>query len=242
MRIVLRLIAGVPLLPVIATLVFVLQFWRRGGMLPLVSTGPFGLLTALGWLITLVVGPPAVVLLWRKNDAGRRASIMFWGSICLYYLLGLAFFRTPATRYGSTFLCIIVSMVPLALLVSPQAKIACRSRTMPLDIPRQKWPSMADGVLLIHFGRMPRVRARCLIWRFAIKIFGDNRQFQIPSIVGSQYRAHVQLRSNSFADLLWMGLEGDPFAVNEAKLIHQCQPALPNGTSTIQPDTAQGEL
>jgi hypothetical protein len=136
MRIVLRLIAALTLLSVTATLVFVIGVWRRGGMVPLLSTGSFGLLTALGWLITLIVGPPAVVLLWRQNDAGRRASVVFWGSICLYYLLGLAFFRTPATRYGSTVLCIIGGMVPLALLVSSQAKIACRSRTMPLDIPR----------------------------------------------------------------------------------------------------------
>jgi hypothetical protein len=136
MRIILRLIAAVTLLSVIATLVFVLAFWRRGGMLPLVSTGPFGLLTALGWLITLVVGPPAVVLLWKQNNAGRIASIIFWASICLYYVLGLAFFRTPATRYGSVFLCIMGSMIPLALLVSRQAKIACKSRTMPPYIPR----------------------------------------------------------------------------------------------------------
>jgi hypothetical protein len=55
-------------------------------------------------------------------------------------------------------------------------------------------------MLLIHFARMPRLSASCLIRRFAIRIFGDNRQFQIPSIVGSQYRAQVQLRSNSSAD------------------------------------------
>jgi hypothetical protein len=105
-------------------------------MSPLISTGAFGLLTALGWLITLVVGPPAVVLLWRQRDAGRRASIAFWGSICVYYLLGLTFFRTPATQYGYTFLYIICSMVPLALLISPRAKMACRSPTMPSNILR----------------------------------------------------------------------------------------------------------
>jgi hypothetical protein len=136
MRIVLRLIAVVTLLSVIATLMLVLGFWQRGGILPLVRTGPFGLLTAIGWLITLVVGPPAVVLLWRRNDAGRRASIIFWGSICVYYLLCLAFFRTPHTLYGSMSLCILGSMVLLALLVSPQAQLACISRTMPSGTPR----------------------------------------------------------------------------------------------------------
>lgn len=127
MRIVLRLIAVWTLLTVLATLALVLGFWLRGAILPLFHSGPFGLLTALGWFITLVVGPPAAALLWRQSDAGRVASIGLWGSICLYYLLGLLFFRTPATRYGYAFVCIIGSMVPVVLLVSPQAKSACRS-------------------------------------------------------------------------------------------------------------------
>jgi uncharacterized membrane protein YeaQ/YmgE (transglycosylase-associated protein family) len=127
MRILLRLIAVWTLLTVFETLALVLGFWLRGAILLLFHSGPFGLLTALGWSITLVVGPPAVILLWRRRDAGRVASIGLWGSICLYYLLGVLFFRTPATRYGYTFASIIGSMVLVVLMASPQAKGACRS-------------------------------------------------------------------------------------------------------------------
>jgi hypothetical protein len=38
------------------------------------------------------------------------------------------------------------------------------------------------------------------------------------------------------------GLKANPFAVSEAKFVHECKPALPNGIGTIQPNTAQGEL
>ena len=128
MRIVLRLLAAWTFFSVFKTLVFVVGIWKRGGIAWLVGTSPFTHLTALGWLITLVIGPPAVVLLWRQREAGRRASIVFWGSICLYYLLGLTFFRTSGTRYGYTFFSIFCSLILLALLFSPKAKTACRPR------------------------------------------------------------------------------------------------------------------
>jgi hypothetical protein len=76
MRILLRLIAGFTFLSVIGTILFVIGTWLRGGMVSLVHSGAFGVLTIAGWLITLVVGPPAAVLLWKQNDAGRIASII----------------------------------------------------------------------------------------------------------------------------------------------------------------------
>jgi hypothetical protein len=128
MRIVLRLLAAWTFFSVMKTLVFVVAIWRRGGIPWLVGTSLFTHLTALGWLITLVIGPPAVVLLWKQREAGRRASIVFWGSICLYYLLGLTLFRTSGTRYGYTVFSIFCSLIALALLFSPRAKTACRPR------------------------------------------------------------------------------------------------------------------
>jgi hypothetical protein len=128
MRIVLRLLAAWTFFSVAKTLVFVVGIWGKGGISWLVGTSLFSHMTALGWLITLVIGPPAAVLLWRQREAGRRASIVFWGSICLYYLLGLTFFRTSGTRYGYTFFGIVCSLIALALLFSAQAKYACRPR------------------------------------------------------------------------------------------------------------------
>jgi hypothetical protein len=69
-------------------------------MVSLAHSGAFGILTIAGWLITLVVGPPAAVLLWKQNDAGRIASIIVWGSICLYYLLSAALFWNSSMLYG----------------------------------------------------------------------------------------------------------------------------------------------
>lgn len=138
MRIVLRLLAAWTFFSVFATLVFVVRVWKRGGISWVVGTSLFEHLTALGWLITLVIGPPAVVLLWSQREAGRRASLVFWGSICVYYLLGLTFFRTPGTQYGYTFFNIFCSLIPLALLVSPQAKTACGPRKMQPAIPGQE--------------------------------------------------------------------------------------------------------
>jgi hypothetical protein len=133
MRILLRLLAVWTLLSVLATLLFVARVWKMGGIAWVLGTSPFAYLTALGWLITLAVGPPAVILLWRQREAGRRACIAFWGTICLYYLLSLTFFSSQSTQYGFTAASIFWSVVPVALLVSPQAKIACGSRKRPPD-------------------------------------------------------------------------------------------------------------
>jgi hypothetical protein len=38
-----------------------------------VGTSPFEHLSALGWLIALVIGPPAVVLLWRQSTRSMSA-------------------------------------------------------------------------------------------------------------------------------------------------------------------------
>ena len=77
MRILFRLVAGFTFLSVIGTLVLVIVIWQRGGMLYLAHSGPFGILTLGGWVITLVIGPPAVVLLWKQKDAGILLRLLF---------------------------------------------------------------------------------------------------------------------------------------------------------------------
>jgi hypothetical protein len=81
MRFLLRLIAGLTLVSFIGTVGLVIRFCQRGGVLPLIHAGSFGVITVVGWPITLVVGPPAVVLLWKLRDVGRVASVLFWGNI-----------------------------------------------------------------------------------------------------------------------------------------------------------------
>jgi hypothetical protein len=135
MRILLRLIAGFTFLSVVGTLILVIRIWHWGGMLSLVRSGSFGILTIAGWVITLVVGPPAVVLLWKQNDAGRIAAIIVWGSICLYYLLFAVLFRNPNMLYGQITFDIVGSAVLVVVLLSSRARLACQAQPLPIDPP-----------------------------------------------------------------------------------------------------------
>jgi hypothetical protein len=96
--------------------------------------------------------------LWRQRETGRRASIVFWGSICLYYLLGLTFFRTSGTRYGYTFLAIFCSLIALALLFSARQRPHVGLESQRPD------PFPPNGVLgkfrVLHAGpgRLPKTR------------------------------------------------------------------------------------
>jgi hypothetical protein len=135
MRILLRLIAGFTLLSVIGTLVLVIGIWQRGGMLSLAHLGSFGILTVAGWVITLVVGPPAAVLLWKQNDAGRIAAIVVWASVCLYYLFCAALFRNPNTLSGKMTFDIAGSAVLVFFLLSSRARQACQTRHLSMDPP-----------------------------------------------------------------------------------------------------------
>jgi hypothetical protein len=137
MRILLRLIAGFTLLSVIGTLVLVMGIWQRGGMLSLAHGGTFGILTIAGWAITLLVGPPAVFLLWKQNDAGRIAAIIVWASVCLYYLFCAALFRNPNTLHGKMAFDLAGSAVLVFFLLSSRARQACQAQHLPIDPPME---------------------------------------------------------------------------------------------------------
>src|ERR1700722_7490666 len=124
MRILLPLVAGFTFLSVIGTLVLVIHTWQRGGMSSLAHSGTFGIMTIAGWAITLVVGPPAVVLLWRQNDTGRIAAIIVWASVCLYYLFFVTLFRNPMMLYGQITFDIAGSAVLVLFLLSTRARQA----------------------------------------------------------------------------------------------------------------------
>ena len=135
MRILFRLVAGFTFLSVIGTLVLVIVIWQRGGMLYLAHSGPFGILTLGGWVITLVVGPPAVVLLWKQKDAGRIAAIVVWASVCLYYLFFVTFFWNPNMLSGKMTFNIAGSAVLVLFLLSSRARRACQGQHLPIDPP-----------------------------------------------------------------------------------------------------------
>jgi hypothetical protein len=129
MRILLRLIAGFTFFTVIGTLFFIVAMYLRGGLPYLIHSGPLGGLTIAGWIITLIVGPPAVVLLWKHNNVGRIAAIIVWASVCLYYVACLVFFRNPNMLYGKTGFNLAGSAAFALFLLSPKVRSACQSST-----------------------------------------------------------------------------------------------------------------
>jgi hypothetical protein len=125
MRIFLRFAAGYMFLTTLFTARLVAQFLKRGDLTLLLKSGPFGILTFAGWLITLVAGIPAAILLWRMRDLGRVTTAAVVGSIGLYYLLSVALFRTPQTAYAQILFNVVFSSVLVAILLSPAARRAC---------------------------------------------------------------------------------------------------------------------
>jgi uncharacterized membrane protein YuzA (DUF378 family) len=126
MRVLFRLISGFSFFTVIGTLLLVLGMWLRGGIPFLAHSGALGALTIAGWLITLIVGPPAVVLLWKQKNLGRIASAILWASIGLYDLAGVAFFRGPGALVGRISYQIIGCTGLVIFLLSPKARRACQ--------------------------------------------------------------------------------------------------------------------
>jgi hypothetical protein len=131
MRILLRLVAGFTLLSVVGTLLLVGATWHRGTMPLLLQSGAFGFLTVAGWFLTLVAGGPAVVLLWRPTDLGRIAAAITWGSIGLYYAINLMMSHHFGSNYIRVFVYIAVCGALVALVLSPQARRACRPNNSP---------------------------------------------------------------------------------------------------------------
>jgi hypothetical protein len=135
MRVLFRLISGFSFFTVIGTLMLILGMWLRGGIPMLAHSGALGALTIAGWLITLIVGPPAVVLVWKQKNAGRIASAILWASIGLYYLACMAFFRSPGALVGRMLYCILGCTGLVIFLLSPMARRACQGKDLPSDPP-----------------------------------------------------------------------------------------------------------
>jgi hypothetical protein len=104
MRVALQLIGILAGLSVLATLVFIINFGSTG-LRALMATGTFGVVTALGWLVTFTAGPIAMVQLLRLRNSGRTAAAVLFGYMLTYYLVGLVAFRQPSAP-----------MVPVLLL------------------------------------------------------------------------------------------------------------------------------
>jgi len=124
MRILLRSIATLAALSVLATVAFCLRFGARG-FSALQATGVFGILTIAGWLVTIIAGPIAAVQLFRLRNSGRLTAIVLYGTMLCYYTIGLVAFRAPDAPVGPVvWLCVGLASI-LGVLVSPPAKAIC---------------------------------------------------------------------------------------------------------------------
>jgi len=124
MRAILRSIAVMSAVGVIATAAFLARF-GLGGLHRLISTGAFGIITLLGWVVTFVAGPISAIQLFRLRNSGRVAAAVLWGSMILYYLLGIFAFREPGVRSGPIFLLCVLFAIPFGIVLTPAAKRAC---------------------------------------------------------------------------------------------------------------------
>lgn len=127
MRIFLRVVAVYTFFTVLFTINLLTHIWQRGGFPLLLKSGVFGITTFIGWAVTIFAGVPAAVLLWRLRNSGRIATAIVLGSIGLYYLLGLVFFRKPQSSTGELLFGIVFSGALVWGILSPAAARACRS-------------------------------------------------------------------------------------------------------------------
>jgi hypothetical protein len=126
-HILLRLVAVLAGVSVVATIIFILQFGRTG-IEALLATGTFGIITIAGWLLTLIAGPVAAIQLFLLRSTGRVAAVVLFGSMLLYYIVGLFAFRQPrAPVIPIITLCVALAVLVLIVL-SPLAKRICRSQ------------------------------------------------------------------------------------------------------------------
>jgi hypothetical protein len=98
-----------------------------GGIGELGRSGAFGLTTILGWLLTLSVGPFAVVQLWRLRESGRRSSLLLSAWAFVYYAAGMLFFRGPGAETAKIAVPIVGNLLLSVLLVSSPVRRVCQN-------------------------------------------------------------------------------------------------------------------
>jgi hypothetical protein len=126
MRILLRFVAGFTLLSVVFTVKLILGMWHSGVMAALIQSGRTGALTIAGWVITILVGLPSAILLWRQREPGRIGTIIVWASVCLYYLIFLIL--SPELLHGRLTFYLVGSAALVALLSTPKVRQACQTK------------------------------------------------------------------------------------------------------------------
>jgi hypothetical protein len=125
MPIVLRTIAATAAVSLVFTIWFVMAFAANGGMRPILNAGALGILTVVGWVLTLVLAPFTAVQLWRLKNSGRVAGIVLFAYGAIYYLAGLLWLRSPEASGAQIVLAAAVYALPAVILAVPAARRSC---------------------------------------------------------------------------------------------------------------------
>jgi hypothetical protein len=121
----LKCIAALAATSVAFTLALVVLVIGRGGFRPLLGAGVFGVATLLGWVVGLTFGPLTALGLWRLQERGRVAGLVLFGCGFLYYVAGYLWLRAPGASSVQILAAAGAHLLPLAILISPQARAAC---------------------------------------------------------------------------------------------------------------------
>jgi hypothetical protein len=98
-----------------------------GGIGELSRSGVLGPATILGWLLTLSVGPFAVVQLWRIKESGRKSSLLLSAFAFAYYAAGLLFLRGAGAETAKIAVPILGNLLLSLLLVSSPVRRVCQN-------------------------------------------------------------------------------------------------------------------
>lgn len=123
---VLRIVAGIAAISVIFTIWLILLLVSTRGVPTLVGAGPLGVMTFVGWAVTLVVGPFTAVRLWQLKQSGRIGGLILFACGALYYLLGLLWLQIPESQSTQLVVAVIGYALPAVILALPSARRACK--------------------------------------------------------------------------------------------------------------------
>lgn len=126
MRLLIRLVALVAAWSVLGTVWFIVIFAGRGGVSFAFLQRPLGVLTVVGWLITLGAGPVAAVQLWRLRASGRVPGLLLFGYGFAFYAVGLVWLRAPEASVPMILLGMATFALPIGVLLSRRAQSALR--------------------------------------------------------------------------------------------------------------------
>lgn len=125
MKIILRIIAVLIATSVLTTAYIFSYYVRLEGMGHLIGLGLPGIMTLIGWILTLSIGPFAVYHLWRLNKAGLILGLIFSGYSILYYVSGILISENISSPTPQIIINLTFNASTFLILLTPQAKKLC---------------------------------------------------------------------------------------------------------------------